>query len=96
MDNSNQRYNNSCVVYESNDTVDSKGAEISFVNVGAGKDPITGLYSGANVRVLGFTLYPGQGVSFDGNRKEFDVTKYQFYFISAGIRNLAVFQKNFV
>jgi len=96
MDHTIQKYNNTCVIYENNDSIDTKGAEISFVNVGDGPDPMTGKYTGANVKVLGYTLYPGQGVSFDGNEKEMDVSKYQFYFSATGTRQLAVFQKNFV
>ena len=90
------KYNNSVVLYEENNTVDTKGAEISFINVADGGDPVTGIYSGANVVILGYVLKPGYGVSFDGNEKELDVTKYQFYFQGAGVRCLAVFQKNFV
>lgn len=92
MEKSRQHYYNTVVIYDSNDTVDTKSAEISFLNIGDGATPPTG----ADVVLLGYTLKPGFGVSFDGNQDELDVTRYKFYFVGAGVQAFAVFQKNFV
>jgi hypothetical protein len=89
-------YYNTTVIYDQNDSIDSKGAEISFLNYGDGPDPATGIFTGATVNLLGYMLKPGFGVSYDGNENELDVTKYKFYFVGAGTQNLVVVQKNFV
>jgi|SRR5882724_5312251 len=86
------QYYNTMVQADKNQWIDSECAEIAFLNVGDGNFPTP---TGASVVILGFTIKPGFGISFDGNEHEIDMTKYYIQFIGAGVKNCSVFRKMF-
>lgn len=85
-----QYYNTFVTISENNTWVDSECAEIAFLNVGDGNFPSP---TGKNVTILGFTIKPGFGISFDGNENEIDMTKYILTFTGTGVANCWVFRK---
>jgi|SRR5579859_2262377 hypothetical protein len=85
-----RQYYNTFVTIDANNWVDSECAEIAFLNVGDGNFPTP---TGQNVTILGFTIKPGFGISFDGNENEIDMTKYQISFTGTGVKNCWVFRK---
>lgn len=87
-----REYYNTFVSIDRNDWVTSGCAEIAFLNVGDGNFPTP---VGQSVTILGFTIKPGFGVSFDGNQNEIDMTKYQLTFSGTGVKNCWVFRKMF-
>jgi hypothetical protein len=86
------KYYNTITQYDRNSWIDGFCAEIAFLNIGDGATPPTG----QNVTILGFTIKPGFGISFDGNEAELDVTKYQIVFSGTGVANCSVFRKMYV
>lgn len=87
------KYYNTITQYIKNGWVSSDCAEIAFLNIGDGNFPTP---AGASVVVLGFTIKPGFGISFDGDECELDVTKYQLTFTGGGVKNCSVFRKMYV